>query len=618
MGKILEFLRVFAVWTFLGILSKLLFLAIYAQDMDGIRARNWFDVILNGLRLDVAIAGYFTIIPGLLLIVSIWHSGTCLKWIWRVYFFITAFICSTAYIINLGLYGYWRFPLNNTPLLYVRTSPSDALASLTMCEMVGAVSGILLLTSVLCFCFCRKPYLAILHRIKTTQRILWSVLLLLLTALLILPIRGGTGTGTNHTGSVYFSSNMALNHAAVNPVFSFVESVTHQQDLSSQYKFMKDDEAEPLFDKMICTSLRYDSAKKSIQPNVLILILEGFSHRVLDECVTPNLENLIREGLSFSEFYANSYRTDRAIVSILSALPAQPSMSVMDTPDVSTKLPSIARSLKNEGYLTAFYYGGDTNYSNMRSYIRGTGFDEEISEYDFSRSQRTGKWGVHDEYVYQRMLEDIKQHRSNHPFLKVVMTESSHEPFDVPNRNLHQDRVLNAFAYADSCLGVFMRELKQLPCYDNTLVLIVPDHLGAYPMVVDNYAKWRYHIPFVVLNASEITGNDNLLNANTKTIGSQIDIPATLLAMLGIDHSDFVFSKDLLDASSPHFAFVAPNDGLSVITDSASVFYDNISGVTINTDGTSSDSLLLYGKAYLQKLFGYLDMLRHGDNNSLK
>jgi phosphoglycerol transferase MdoB-like AlkP superfamily enzyme len=428
-----------------------------------------------------------------------------------------------------------------------------------------------------------------------------SVLLLLLTAVLFLPIRGGFGTGTNHTGSVYFSDNIRLNHAAVNPIFSFVEAVLHQEEIGTKYRFMSDEEATALFEPLTYTPLRSDSA--AIQrPNVILVVLESFSDSVMQaNGVTPYLQQYTNEGLYFTNFYANSFRTDRALASIHSGLPAQPSMSVMDIPRISTSLPSIAGVLASHGYQTTFYYGGDINYSNMRSYFMGTGFQHVVSDVDFPSRLHTGKWGVADGPVYDRMLADIKADSSGKPFFLSIMTSSSHEPFDVPNyHKIRDDETLNAFSYADHCLGRFVEELKALPCWQNTLVAIVADHLGAYPDPQDNYQLWRYHIPFVIMGGP-------IMAERCQVIGSQIDIPATLLGLMGYDHSSFLYSKDLLDVQAPHFAFFSFPDAMGMVTDSSAVVYDNTSGRSQLSEGKDADSLLRKSQAYLQKLYDDLD-----------
>lgn len=598
MSRIRTFLLVFLLWVLAGLFSKGAFLAIYHYLLTDADFTDFAKVLWYGLRLDMAIAGYLTIIPALLLTATLWSRKRLIRWLWNGYFAIAAFIASLAYIANLGLYGYWGFPLDNTPLLYLKTSPSDAMASLTWWQLtvIPLVIGIV---AVAIYKAGASLYPSMQQSAKRPAAA--TVLLLILTAMLLLPIRGGLGTGTNHTGSVYFSANIRLNHAAVNPIFSFVEAVLHQEEIGTKYRFMSDEEATALFEPLTYTTLRTDSAAFR-RPNVVLVVLESFSDSVMQaDGVTPHLLQYTGEGLYFTDFYANSFRTDRALTSIHSGLPAQPSMSVMDIPRISTSLPSIAGVLARNGYQTTFYYGGDINYSNMRSYFMGTGFQHVVSDSDFPARLHTGKWGVADGPVYDRMLADIKNDDSGRPFFFSIMTASSHEPFDVPDyQKIRDDKTLNAFSYADHCLGRFVEALKALPCWQNTIVAIVADHLGAYPDPQDNYQLWRYQIPFVIMGG-QITAD------SCKVTGSQIDIPATLLGMLGYDHSEFLYSKDMLDEQAPHFAFFSFPDAMGMVTDSSAVVYDNTSGRLQSSAGKDADSLLRKAQAYLQKLYDDLD-----------
>ena len=159
------------------------------------------------------------------------------------------------------------------------------------------------------------------------------------------------------------------------------------------YRFMDDAEASRLFDEMKHTAMRPDSIGAYRINNVsgtrvVVVILESFSSYIMTEeghvkGVTPTLDRLSKEGVYFNHFYANSFRTDRGLVSILSGYPAQPNMSLMKYPRKTNNLYSIARSLRNNGFHTQYVYGGDANFTNMRSYLMATGFQNIISEDDF-------------------------------------------------------------------------------------------------------------------------------------------------------------------------------------------------------------------------------------------
>ena len=623
MNRVKAFIRIFLTWTLVGTVSKAAFIAFYYRLLDDDGIGSLALVLWHGLRLDTAVAGYLTAPPALMLMASLWCNGRSTNTLWKAYFAVTATACALAYTANIGLYTYWGFPLDDTPLLYLKTSPADALASMETWQMAVAAGAVIAVAAAVYRLMPALPTDCLQNNAKRTGT---TALLAVMTAALILPIRGGTGTGTNHTGSVYFSTDIRLNHAAVNPLFSFVEAAIHHQDIATKYRFMQSEEAERLFKAMTYTTMRHNKAEQ-IRPNVILIVLESFSDTIMSvPGVTPRLRQMTHEGIYFSNIYASSFRTDRALLSIHSALPAQPTMSLMDIPKKSTALPSIAEALARNGYTTTFYYGGDVNYSNMRSYFIGTGFQRIVSENDFPRIQRTGKWGVADGPVYERMIDDIKVQSPEKPFFMSIMTESSHEPFDVPeaaaDKALADDKVLNAFAYADRCLGKFVDTLKDMPCWDNTLLVVVPDHLGAFPDEVDNYQLWRYRLPLVIIGGA-LTGNavetgclggctnseGKSLPTEIKVVGSQTDIAATLLAMLGIDHSEFLFSKDLLDAQAPHFAFFSFPDAIGMVTDTGCVIYDNTAGKVHTAYGPHPDSLLSSAKAYLQCLYDFLESL---------
>ena len=605
MTNIKAFLSTFLLWIVVGVITKVLFCLIYLGEYG---IADWMKVMWHGVRLDVSIAGYLTMVVGLLLIVRIWWRGKGMKWIWHVWSGIAALVCSLGYVSNLVLYGYWRFPLDNTPLLYIKTSPSDAVASMTTVQMILVpiviigVAALLFLPQWWIWRSLEKQTTT--RRESLGKRISTTIVLLVLTALLIIPIRGGVDTGTNHTGSVYFSTDILLNHAAVNPIFSFVEAVNHQEDIATRYRFMDDKEAERIFRNMVHASLRPDAEKHDY--NVVLICMEGFSKYIMSEAghvkgVTPSLDRYSKEGLYFSRFYANSFRTDRALVAVLSGLPAQPTMSVMDMPRISTSLPSIAGSLGKNGYDTHFYYGGDANYSNMKSYLIGTGYQHVTHQFDFEKKLQTGKWGVADGPVYDRMLADIKTFEKSKRFFKTMMTGSSHEPFDVPDYHKLKQPALNAFSYADYHLGRFIEGLKKLPQWNNTLVVIVPDHLGCWPEKIDNYKLWRYEIPLIML------GGMISEPRKVETIGSQIDMSATILAILGLPHDEFTYSKDLLDEDAPHFAFFTFPDAMGLIDSTGYAIIDNTQKtVAASSADKSVDERTKKSKAYLQKLYDYL------------
>ncbi len=579
-------------------------------------ASDWLNVIYHGLPLDLSLAGYLTALPGLFLIASAWTQSKILRNIWKGYYLFVAILLSVICIVDLGLYEYWGFRLDATPLFYFFSSPKDAVASVSLWIVLGGILSMILLATLLYFVYNKtllgKQYW---RQMKfPRKRIATSVVLLLLTALLFIPIRGGFTVSTMNTGKVYFSSNLRLNHAATNPAFSLMESLSKQKDFAAQYRFMDTTEADKLF-----VSLQDRQAREGVvpgeiapkdtlltiqRPDILLIILESFSSHLMkslggEDNVAVCMDSLTTEGVLFTNIFANSFRTDRGLVSVLSGYPAQPTTSIMKYPRKTQSLPSIAGSLRKAGYRTKYYYGGDADFTNMRSYLMSSGFEDIVSDKDFPVSERLSKWGVHDHIAFNRLLTDLQQEAENgtdSPHYRVLQTSSSHEPFEVPYSRLQNER-LNAFAYTDSCLGDFIRRFKELPQWKNTLVVLIPDHLGAYPQNITNLELQRYTIPLLMVGGAVREPR------RIDVYGSQHDLAATLLAQLGLPHSEFAFSKDLLDNETPHFAFFTVPDAFGMVTPDNQLIYDCQSGRVAVDDGNTPGKNLMQGKAYLQKLY---------------
>ncbi len=138
----------------------------------------------------------------------------------------------------------------------------------------------------------------------------------------------------------------------------------------------------------------------------------------------------------FDNFYASGDRTDKGVIAVLSGYPAQPTSSIIKFPSKTQNLPKLNNYLKKLGYKTSFIYGGDVDFANFRSYLTTSGFDHLTTMDDFPDDINTSKWGIHDHFMFNQSLQELDTTQA--PFAKVILTLSSHEPFDVPDGTLHQ------------------------------------------------------------------------------------------------------------------------------------------------------------------------------------
>ncbi|MDE5906227.1 MAG: sulfatase-like hydrolase/transferase, partial [Alistipes sp.] len=180
------------------------------------------------------------------------------------------------------------------------------------------------------------------------------------------------------------------------------------------------------------------------------------------------------------------------------------------------------------------------------------------------------------------------------PFLAGLLTLSSHAPFDVPYDKF-EDRVLNAMAFADECVGRMIERWKASPAWDDLLVVLVADHGFPYPKTSVYNEPLRHRIPMIWTGGALATPA-----CTVEEYASQIDLCATLLGQLGVAHDDFDYSKDIFSPKLPKFAYYAFNDGFGVVDASGEAVYDAAADRVVSQ---TAPGLLEIGKTLLQTTY---------------
>ena len=600
-GNLLFLGALFAMSLLVMAIEKPLFLLWYHAQAAEASAAELALVVWNGLKLDQTVAGYITALPLLVVLAALWIPGRWSRSVLKGYLLVIAAVAATAFAANLALYEYWAFPLDSSVLQYL-ASPKEALASVTAGQLLLQLLVAAAVFGGMAWCYPRVLRLYDPAR-RSTHRAGSTLVLLLAAGVLFLPIRGGVSVATANVSKVYFSGRMFLNHAAVNPLFSFLSTLSDGDDALYEYEFFPEPERAAIFEPLrgdLPAGIGTDTLLRTRRPNVVLFLVESFGRSTVDERVggepvAPEFQRLKGEGVYFDNLFANSFRTDRGTVAVLSGFPAQTKMSVMKLPVKSQRLPSIARSLRREGYATSFYYGGDLNFTNTASYLYGTGFDRLTWQKDLHFDAPTSKWGYADDVVIDAFTDHVlAEAASQRPFFAAVPTLSSHEPFDVPFAKF-DDPMLNAMAFTDACLGRFVERVRQTPVWDDLLVILIADHAYPYPYGIANSDALRHRIPMLWL------GGAVRRPAVVETYGSQSDLAATLLAQLGIAHGDFLFSRDLFDPARPKFGYWCFNNGFGVADAGGTTIFDCTSARVISPDSTAAQ--LRDGKAMLQTTY---------------
>ena len=601
-ARIIYLIRTYLLTVMIFIVAKPVFM-FYNRAGHPFSFRDVVDVVWHGLTLDLSTALYILIIPFLVTLVSLyWHKKNILTSILSVYNLIVAIALSLAFVADTSLYQFWQFKLDASCLQYLE-SPTEAMASVSWGYMAIRFVIFLLVALVI-----YQAYQILVRPLRTGSpkpSDYKSVALGLITALLLIPlfiigIRGGLDESTTNVGQVYYSQTPFLNHAAVNPVFNFLSSFEETASYIPDYRFMEESERARLMEGLYPTqSIDGDTLLRSQRPNIIIILMESCGGIFTEDIggrkdIMPHFNKLVQEGVYFAQFYANSYRTDRGTLCTWSGYPSFPRSSVMKMPAKARFMPGIAKSLQQEGYKTSYIYGGDINFTNMRSYLVTIGFERLQWMKNYSlEEQNTSKWGVRDDITFATLYDEVTRFDASSRYLIGYSTLSSHEPWDVPTHRL-KDEIPNAFNYLDGCIDDFIRKVRQTPQWDNLLIVLLPDHGYSYFGVGEEH-ELHDHVPMLWLGGAlkEPRRVEQLCN--------QTDLPATLLGQLGIKHDDYPFSRDVLSSNYRYpFATHTYNNGITMKDSTGFAVYDLNANRLIVDKSTDGEQLIRKGMAILQ------------------
>ncbi|MFM6953776.1 MAG: LTA synthase family protein [Sphingobacteriaceae bacterium] len=607
-------IRFYCFWLIFFFLDRLLFVLYYAQKFNGLALGEQIGPFYHGLRLDFSMAGYISLLP-LLFYIFLWFfpkipfSTIFLK----AYTYLLLGLFSFGSIANMLVYKEWGTKLNFRALEFALDSPGETIASsLSSPIALAGLLFVLLLGSSLAI----AHYFLRFNMPNSNQVALKKGIsafgLITITFLLI---RGGWQLTPVNQSMSYFSPTPIVNHASVNTFWNLMHDISKNiKGQENPYHYLPEHTAKELVEELYRIDKSGNTAILSTsKPNVVLIIMESFTADLVKGLgglanTAPELEKLSKGGLSFSNIYASGDRTDKGIIAILSGFPSQAIRSVIKEESKQEKLPALSQTFKNRGYATSFYYGGETEFFGMKSFVLFHQFDQVTGKEAFQSEDMNSKWGAYDEKVYEKQLADLKN--TEEPFFSTLLTLTNHEPFELPGNAKFpgtdvKEKFKSTAFYADSCLGAYIAQAQKQPWYKNTLFIVVADHGHRLPL--DKYENWhpnRYRIPLVFFG-------DVLKPKFRGTIiskyGGQTDIARTLCTQVQANASPYVWSKDLLNKNSKEFGFYDWDNGFGIATPSQTISFDNVGKtITYQKDAGKTEEtkrLEKVGKAYLQEVY---------------
>ena len=552
---------------------------------------------------DLMVAAMLLAVPWLVGLLALRHSGLRLRAWLTPYYILMGLAVAAIIVADAVMYEYWQFKLGMVVLSYA-ASPEGATNSVSLSYIIIRVSAFLLLalwTIIPCILMTPKKLPT-----GNSER-LWMRNISIIWLFLIV-----SGVLWMRQGDVYTTKphpSQLADHAAVNPVYAFASSVRLTDNYAGRYDFLSEEDRADLFKGLYPEPADdiQDTLLNRQRPDVLVVFLEGFGSRFVEELggipdVAPGMSRLIPEGIFWENYYSNSFRTDRGTVSAFCGWLSYTDLGLMKQTEFHSSLPSLARSLGREGYETGYIYGGAMTNMGKRQFLEDVAFQNLYDDTAFSADEKSGCWGVNDSVALQKACQFISRWEDGHHFL-VAQTLSSHEPWDVPYHRL-EDEKLNAFAYTDYSVACMMDSLRQLPQWDNLLVIIIPDHGFLY--------KQSYKDPGFFRAPMLWTGGAIREPRKMSVLMNQSDIAATLLSQMGIRHDEYPWSRNVLSQTYTYpFVYCNYPAGILFADSTGTSIYD-INGDAVMMEQPADDGLrIMRAKAILQTSYdGLTEMIR--------
>ena len=543
-------------------ISRLLLLLIFTSRVTIVE--NYWLLFPIGLRIDVILLSYIALLPTLLILLLpdsiVRRIGGFIR-SYLVLFLLLLLFMELATPSFLMQYDTRPNRLFIEYLIYPKEVFTMLLKGFVEILVVAIIA--LLIIGYFLIIKSRK-----LFKLQNASSYLFKLLLFPIVAFLL--FFGARSSLTSkrpiNASDAVFSNDQFTNSLALNSLYTVgfaLYSLKNEENMIKMYgKLPVEESLQRVKKYMTANSKDFDneeipllhlqkSTHKREKPyNLVVFLQESIGAEYVGVLgglpLTPNFDELSKEGMLFTNIYATGTRSVRGIEAVTTGFLPTPSTSVVKLGKSQNNFFSLAEVLKRKGYATSFIYGGSANFDNMASFFNGNGFDEIIDERDFKKDDYDfkGTWGVSDESLVKKGNNLYKSY-GDKPFFSLMFSSSNHEPFEFPDGKItlydeKKNTVNNAIKYADYAIGEFFKIAKTQNYFDNTVFIVIADH---------NTRTWgselipvnKFHIPALII-APNIEGGFNY-----DKLCSQIDIPPTLLDLIGIDVKTPMIGRNIFE-----------------------------------------------------------------------
>lgn len=515
-------------------LCRLLFFAFNFDAYKDLPITELFTSFGIGLRFDIAV---ICLTNSIFITLSVLpHPWQQVPWYQR--FLKVMFLATNIpfLIVNVIDLEYFKFIGQRTTLsvLDLRRDIADQIGQLVLHYWhLGVIVG--LLAFLLPYFYPQYPADSRPETIKAGPWItMWRVLVM--AVVLLLAVIGGRGGWQQKAlnlahANVFAAGN--LGHLALNSTYTLIRSQRgcDPKSLPRVRFFASDGEL-----KQELNFTPPALPKERLRDNIVIIIVESLGVESVGagnpgRSFTPFLDTLASKGVFFRNNFANAHRSVDALPSILAGLPSLSDSSYRCS--LNKDLHGLGSLLKEHSYDTSFFHGGRNGTMFFDVFSKRMGFDRYfgLNEYP-NPADSDGIWGIYDEPFLQFAARELS--RRNTPFITVIFTLTSHNPYKLPAEYegvfpKGDARIHESIGYSDHALRRFFESAETMPWYKNTLFILTGDHTEVTRKTFANPID-SYRVPLILFHPAR-----KLPQVDQNKITQHADIPPTVMDYLGID-----------------------------------------------------------------------------------
>ena len=312
-------------------------------------------------------------------------------------------------------------------------------------------------------------------------------------------------------------------------------------------------------------SLTYPLAPLTVErpaksPNIVWLVAESLRFDMLDQKIMPSLWDFSEQSLRLEKHYSGGNLTQMGVFSMFYGLYAPYWFPMLD----NRRAPVLMDVLQQQNYQFSLHTSQRFSFP---------AFDKTVfvnmNKADLHEHLEVVEPWQRDRTNVTEMLDFIDKRDDKRPFMTYMFFESTHANYFFPEESVIaepylkdlnylttdfekqigqiKNRYVNAAHHVDQQIGRVVEHLRAKKLLDNTIIIVLGDHGEEFM----ERSRWGHSAEFNRFQTStpaviHVPGQAHRV---VKGITSHLDIPATVLPLLGVRNptSDYSLGQNLLD-----------------------------------------------------------------------